>query len=71
MTVSLFSVHSFSVGLHHKLNMFDESQKYFSITQFNVIFHFCSLLYGYRLLLIQEPRWLRHIVEGCEFLMLV
>lgn len=60
MAVILFSFHSFSVGLHHKLNMLNENQKYCSITQFSVIFHFCSLVYRYRLLLIQEPRWLGH-----------
>lgn len=70
MTVNL-SVHSFSVGLHHKLNMFDGYQKYFSIAQFNIIFHFCSLLYGYRLLINTRAKVVEAYMEGCEFLMLV
>lgn len=40
MTVNLFSVTSFSVELHHNLNMFDENQKYLAVTQLNIVFHF-------------------------------
>lgn len=40
MTINLFSVPSFSVGLHHNLNMLDENQKCFTVTQLNIVFCF-------------------------------
>lgn len=41
MTVHLFSVPFFSVGLHRNLNMCDENQKYFPVTQLTIVFNFC------------------------------
>lgn len=63
MTVNLFSVPSFDV-LHHILGMLDENQKYFTVTQLNIVFDF-SGDFGCNSYKSQA------YVKGCEFLMWV